>query len=105
MENNDQKPADEGNVKPAGTVIPPQQTVKPQQTVEPEVTSEPASQAVVSEDIDHEPVGISVSWSASEFVDHQKGFGWFFALVVIVILLAGGVFLLLHSIFSAVMIF
>jgi len=56
------------------------------------------------QDIDNETVGASVSWSASEFVDHQKGFGWFLGLIVVVVIIAGGVFLLLHTVFSTVMI-
>ena len=46
-----------------------------------------------------------VSWTASEFVDHQKGAGWFLIFGLVVLALAGGVFLVTNrDIFSSIII-
>ncbi|HSW74864.1 MAG TPA: hypothetical protein VLG16_03260 [Candidatus Saccharimonadales bacterium] len=41
-------------------------------------------------------------WSASEFIDHEKGSLWYIALGLATIIIAGGVFLIAHDIFSVV---
>lgn len=46
----------------------------------------------------------SVSWEAPEFIDHQRGSGWYLALFVITLALAAGVYLLAKDTFATVII-
>lgn len=46
----------------------------------------------------------SITWSASEFIAHNKGAGWFFGLGALIVLIAALVYVLTKSIFSSVMI-
>jgi hypothetical protein len=45
-----------------------------------------------------------VEWTASEFVAHQKGFGWYMVLGLIGFVIAAGVYLVTHDIFSVVVV-
>lgn len=45
---------------------------------------------------------IKVSWSASEFIEHSKGFGWYAAVFAGIAVVAAIAYLLLHSLFSTV---
>lgn len=42
----------------------------------------------------------SVSWTASEYAEHQRGFGWYLGLIIITAALAAGAYLLLHDYFA-----
>lgn len=46
----------------------------------------------------------SLSWTASEFVHHEKSVGWYLSLVIIAVLIAAGVFLLTRDIVSVVVV-
>ncbi|HEV2402923.1 MAG TPA: hypothetical protein VGS08_01850 [Candidatus Saccharimonadales bacterium] len=46
----------------------------------------------------------SVSWSASEFIAHEKSFGWYALLTLATALLAGLVYVFVHDIVSVVVI-
>ncbi len=45
-----------------------------------------------------------IAWSASEYVSHQKGAGWFSALILVVAILSGGVYLLTRDVVSTVVV-
>jgi hypothetical protein len=54
---------------------------------------------------DEPPVRVAApeaDWSASEFIDHEKGSLWYIALGLATVIIAGGVFLLTHDILSVV---
>ena len=45
-----------------------------------------------------------ITWTASEYIEHQRGAGWYAALAVITIVLAAGAYLLIHDYFAAAII-
>lgn len=51
-----------------------------------------------------EPYVQPVSWTASEYIAHQKGFGWFLLVLLVVIGLAGIVYLVTDELVSPVVI-
>lgn len=67
------------------------------QDLPPQDPSEPDEDSI-------EQAGESLTWNASEYVAHNKGFSWFLGLAVLIIGIAVGVYFLVHSIFSSVMI-
>jgi hypothetical protein len=46
----------------------------------------------------------AVNWTASEYIDHKQGFGWFASLVLATLLLAGLVYVLTHDYFAVAVI-
>jgi|EndMetStandDraft_5_1072996.scaffolds.fasta_scaffold00585_7 hypothetical protein len=50
------------------------------------------------------PASPEVSWTASEFIAHQKGIGWYAALALVAVALAVLVYVLTHDIISVVVV-
>ena len=46
----------------------------------------------------------AVSWTASEFIEHERGAGWYAALFVVTVALAAAIFLITHDYFAAAVI-
>jgi hypothetical protein len=47
----------------------------------------------------------SITWTASEFVDNAKNFGWYLMFVVAILVICVAVYIFTHSIFSSLVIF
>ena len=47
----------------------------------------------------------SITWNASEFIDHQKSFGWFLPLILVVVAASGLMFLITRSVLSTIVVF
>ena len=43
----------------------------------------------------------SVSWTASEFIEHQRGAGWYAMLFIVTIAVAAGIYFIIHDYFAA----
>jgi len=46
----------------------------------------------------------TVSWTASEYIDHSRGASWYLLLIIISIALAAGIYFLIHDVFAAIVI-
>lgn len=60
---------------------------------QPETTAAPDLQS-------EQPAASEVAWTASEFVAHQKGTGWYVTLGFIGLTIASGVYIVAHDVFS-----
>jgi hypothetical protein len=47
----------------------------------------------------------SITWTASEFIDNAKNFGWYFMFVIAALVVCVLVYIFTHSIFSSIVIF
>ncbi len=56
------------------------------------------------QEVDQKTAPVEVSWTASEFIDHQKNTGWYLLLLIGVLLLAGIVYLATRDLVSAIVI-
>ncbi len=66
----------------------------------------PGDNTAETADAPNAPAGSdgSVEWTASEFVAHDKGFGWYAALAVLAILVASLVYLITREVLSTIVI-
>ena len=71
----------------------------------PEPPAEPNEvEAIEADDVPGVVDGNFVEWSASEFLDHNKGIGWYLGLTFVIVVISGLVYVLVKSIFTSIMI-
>lgn len=59
-----------------------------------------ALQSTQADDEKSPTQGGSISWSASEYVDHRQGFGWYAMLALVTALLAAGIYFVAKDYFA-----
>ena len=64
----------------------------------------PGDSPTPTEQIPEEINPDSITWTASEFVDNAKNFGWYFMFVIAILIICALVYVFTHSIFSSIVI-